>query len=456
MISVSAVSRPAKISLLVKRALILTMDPQRQVIADGAVAIDQDRIVAVGNTPRLAKAYRAEREIDASGCIVIPGLINAHTHLPMSYFKGVADDLPLQEWLNQHIWPLEQKFILNGQTPDPDFIYDASLHGAAELIRNGVTLANDMYFGGDAIARAVTKAGLRCLIGEPILDNGNGKKQDLSRIGQSSLRLAEQYRDNPLLDFTLAPHAIYTSSREALERCAELALQTGLRVHMHVSETPWEVEECRRRFRKKPIFYLQDTGLLDTRLILAHGIYVDKDEMCLLESNHVSVVICTESNLKLASGFAPIKSYLYCQVHLCFGTDGVASNNNLDLLSELDFTAKLHKALNNDPTFLPAEQILRLATLRAAQAIGLERELGSLEPGKLADLVILDCNSPEAQPLHNPYSQVVYTLGGRAVRDVIINGRTVLENKKLLTLDEAELIDKARYYACLIRGEDQA
>jgi 5-methylthioadenosine/S-adenosylhomocysteine deaminase len=448
---VSATPEKTKATLLIRHAHLLTMDAEHKVIADGALVIINDRIAAIGTTSELATAYTAEQEIDASGCIVIPGLINAHTHIPMSWFKGLADDLPLDKWLNDYIWPLEKSFIADQPASASGFIRDATLHGAAELIRNGITLANDMYFDGAAMAEAFTTAGVRCIIGEPLIENG--KQTNLQDIGRLALTLKEQYKDNSLLDFSLAPHAIYTNPQKVLERCAEVALEQDMPVHIHISEAEWEVADCQTKHGKKPVEYLRDIGLLGVKIILAHGIHVSEGEMDILAENNASIAICTESNLKLANGFAPIKGYLDKGVNLCFGTDGVASNNNLDLLSELDFTAKLHKCLNHDPTFLPAEQMLEMATSGAAKALHKDRELGSLETGKLADLTILDCNSIEAQPLFNPYSQVIYALGGRAVRDVIINGKIVMRNKQFITLDEQELLDKARHYRDLIRRE---
>jgi 5-methylthioadenosine/S-adenosylhomocysteine deaminase len=222
---------------------------------------------------------------------------------------------------------------------------------------------------------------------------------------------------------------------------------------MHLSETEKEAQDCLKEHGKTPVPYLEDIGLLQTRLVLAHGTWIKEEEMDLLAEHNSSIAICTESNLKLANGFAPIYAFLKHKVRCCFGTDGVASNNNLDLLSELDFSAKVHKAINNDPTFLPAEQMLAMATIEAARAVHKDKEIGSLETGKKADLVILDCNSIEAQPLHNPYSQVIYSLGGRAVRDVVINGEIVLKNKKLTRMDEAELIATAKQYRKTIQKE---
>jgi 5-methylthioadenosine/S-adenosylhomocysteine deaminase len=449
--TITAPDRLTSVSTIVKNALILTMDGNFSVIENGAIAIREDKIAAIGTTESILAKYTSEQTIDAGDCIVIPGLINAHTHIPMTYFKGLADDIPLNPWLNDYIWPMEKIFVVPETKEAHDFVYYATLHGAAEMLRNGITFANDMYFKGEDMARAFIKAGVRCIIGEPLIENG--KETNLKDIGKLALSLRKQYKGSPLLDFSLAPHAIYTNPRDVLVRCAEVAREQNMLVHMHISEAEQEPKQCLDEHGKLPIPYLQEIGLLKTRLIMAHGVYVTEGEMELLAESGAAMAICTESNLKLANGFAPIRKYLQHKVRICFGTDGVASNNNLDLLSELDFTAKVHKALAKDPTFLPAEQMLRMATVEAAKALNKDEDIGSLEPGKKADLVILDYSGVEAQPLHNPYSQVIYALGGRAVRDVIIHGEVVLKDKKLTRLDEAELVGKAKEYRAKIRKE---
>jgi 5-methylthioadenosine/S-adenosylhomocysteine deaminase len=445
--TVFVTDKQTAVTLLVVNAVILTMDARHTVIKDGALAINDSDIIAIGKTDDILQQYKAVQVVDAKDCLIIPGLINAHTHIPMSYFKGLADDLPLDKWLNDFIWPLETKLV------NYQFVHEATLHGAAELIKNGVTLANDMYFEGEAMAEAIIKSGMRCIIGDPVLGTALKSEDDICKLGSAAIINSKKYKGNPRLDFSLAPHAIYSNSRPILEKCAEVGVENDLPVHMHISEAEWEVEDCLKANGRLPVLYLEEIGLLETRLVLAHGIYVMDDEMDILAEHNTAIAICTESNLKLANGFAPIRKYLQHKVRLCFGTDGVASNNNLDLLSELDFTAKLHKTLCKDPAFLPAEQMLSMATIEAARAVHKDNEIGSLETGKKADLVILDCSSIEAQPLYNPYSQVVYALGGRAVRDVVINGDIVLRDKKLTRLDEAELVKKAKEYRIKIKKE---
>jgi len=435
------------IDLLIEAGYILTLDKDMRVLRDSAIAIDAGKILSISPITASSDApmYQARQVIDAADCIVLPGLINAHTHISMSFFRGVADDLPLITWLRDYIWPLEDKFV------NPEFVYDATLYGAAEMIKSGISYCNDMYFYGNEIAKALSKAGMRGQIGEAIIQVILQNSGGLDTIGALARELSFEYRNNPLVDFCLAPHSIYTCDRQVLTRVAGIATKYDLPVHMHLSETQQEVLDCLKAHGRKPVHYLKETGLLEARCIFAHGVWVDEDEMDLLAEYGCSVVSCVDSNLKLASGFAPIAGYYKHGVNVCLGTDGVASNNNLDLLAELDTFAKLHKALAKDPTFLPAPEALKTITINAARALGRESELGSLEPGKAGDILILNSKSLSAQPLYNPYSQVVYAMGSEAVQDLIINGKIILKDKQLTLLDEAALIKTAGSYSEKIR-----
>ncbi|MDD3632242.1 MAG: amidohydrolase [Candidatus Cloacimonetes bacterium] len=425
-----------EIDLLIKGGIILCMDNEMQNLENYQIAIDNGRIIDICSTE--SKDYIARKILDASDCIIMPGLINAHTHLPMTYFRGLADDLPLEIWLNNYIWPLEAK-ILNRK-----FIYNASLHGAAEMLKNGITQIHDMYFDMPAIADACTKVGLRAIIGEAFLDSNTSSPEKLPELGNKMLQMRQRYKDNPLVDFNLAPHSIYGCSRKTLEKCAQIAAETGILLHMHLSETKSEVEQCVQDYGLKPVFYLKDIGILDLPAVYAHGVWMDEEEIELLSEVPASIAICTESNLKLASGILPLATYKKYGVNLCFATDGVASNNNLDILSEMDVTAKLHKVMNKDPAFLPAVDIVKMATCDAAKALGISRKRGSLEVGKDADICILNLSELESQPLYNPYSHIVYAMTSRNVRDVIVNGKIMLENGRLTQVDESALIATAK------------
>ncbi|MBW6514314.1 MAG: amidohydrolase family protein [Candidatus Syntrophosphaera sp.] len=431
-----------KIDVLIRGGTILCLDEALSTLEDHDIAISGGRILEI--VPSDSALYEAAKAIDATDCIVMPGLINAHTHLPMTYFRGLADDLPLMTWLKDYIWPLEARLL------DREFIRSASLHGASEMIKNGITQIHDMYFDLGAIAEACTQAGLRGIIGEAVIDSDNGSAPP---PGSKVLELRQRYKGNPLVDFNLAPHSIYACSRDTLLKCAQAASDLGVFLHMHLSETEHEVRDCQREHGKRPVFYLKEIGILELPAIYAHGVWVDAEEIELLAEHPASIAICSESNLKLASGILPLKGYLDAGVNVCFATDGVASNNNLDLLAEMDVTAKLHKAVNNDPSFLPAARVLQMATLDAAKALGVGDRRGSLETGKDADICILTLAALECQPLYNPYSHVIYTLGSRHVRDVMIAGELVLEGGRLTRVDEAELISVAKTYRAKILRE---
>jgi len=424
---------------------ILSMEDGAGILEGRCIAIDHGRILDI--QPLEECGYSFRKTIDATGCIVMPGLINAHSHLPMTFFRGLADDLPLDKWLQGYIWPLEAKLL------DSRFIRAAALHGAAEMIQNGITTTQDMYFDMDAIAGACQEAGLRAVIAEAALDlSGDGPGDGLPP-GSRLREMLQRYAGEPLIEFNVAPHSIYACSRDTLIKCVEVAKDLDVNLHIHLSESRGETQKCLALHGKKPVFYLKEIGFLEHPAVYAHGIWVDEDEMDLLASAPASIAMCTESNLKLAAGIIPLKKYLDHGVNVCFATDGVASNNNLDLLAEMDATAKLHKALNNDPSFLPAEQALRMATIGGAQALGVSQRRGSIAIGKDADICVLSTQNLQSQPIYNPWSHVVYAMGARCVRDVVIAGDVVLESGKLIKVDEDALIATAQEYRARVQAE---
>ncbi len=435
-----------KFDLVIEGGCIVSMDAEYRILEEHCIGINEGRIKAI--FPRWSSAYDAVTRIDASGCLVIPGLINAHSHLPMTYFRGLADDLPLYQWLQEYIWPLEAKLV------NPAFVFDATLHGAAEMIKNGISCTNDMYFHMASIADACTQAGLRVVISEALIDPMGSQPIDNSSIGSKVIELKQQYKGNPLVDFSLAPHSIYTCSKATLSKCAQVAAQNGFLVHTHLAETEKEVQDCVAEHGMKPVAYLQSLGMLDIPNVLAHGIWVDDMEMELLvKHGNSSIAVCTESNLKLISGFAPLKGYAEHGINMCLGTDGVASNNNLDLLAELSLTAKLHKALNSDPGFLSAKDAFAMLTINAAKALGRQQDLGSLEVGKLADVAMISLDELENQPMYNPFSHLTYAITSRSVRDMVIQGKPVMLDRKLCQVDESMIIDKANEYKEMIQKE---
>ncbi len=422
--------------IIIKHGTILTMDRDLSILTNHLIAISGDRISAI--EPLASYESTADTVIDATDCIVLPGLINAHTHLPMSFMRGLADDLPLDKWLNEYIWPAEEKLL-----SDP-FIFDATLYGAAEMIRGGITMINDMYFNGEQMGRALVKAGLRGIIGEAVTDlilpNG------IDRIGEYAVEMNEKFASSKLVEFSVAPHAIYSCSENILRRCAHAAINNDLLLHIHISESENERLNCLKIHGIPPLEYLLRTGFLDARTILAHGIWVDKEELAIMAKHNISVATCTESSLKLCSGILPMKDYHNSGVNVCLATDGAASNNNLDLFTEMDTTAKIHKMMTNDPAFLPAREVVKMVTCNAARALYKDHELGSLMPGYLADITIVALDTLNSQPIFNPYSHLVYALNSHNVRDVIIAGDLVLQNRKLLSMNEEELLVTAKYY----------
>ncbi|MCF7813696.1 MAG: amidohydrolase family protein [Candidatus Cloacimonetes bacterium] len=426
-----------KIDLLIKNGLILTYDKNPEI---SSIAVNSGKIIEIDKIDKLEKKYAPSQTIDAEDKIVMPGFVNTHTHAGMIYFKGMADDLPLMDWLSNHIWPAESHFLKK------EFMKDAALHGCAEMIKNGITTFNDMYFFGNEVAESAEKVGIRAVLGEVVLDTSVANCSTADEIFSYTKMMHSKYKDSELIDVAVAPHAIYTVSKENLIKSAELAEKLGVTLHIHISETHQEVEDCIQKTGKRPVEYLDSIGFFRSPVLTAHAIWLDENEHNILAKHGASIAINTSSNLKLASGFDSFASYLKKGINLSIGTDGVASNNNLSLLEEISLTSKLQKALNNDPTILPAKQMIEIATLGGTKALLKDKEIGSIEIGKKADLLLIETNSLEAQPMYNPFSHLVYTFTSESIKDVIINGKIVMKNRKLTTLDEAELLDKAKFY----------
>ena len=429
-----------RIDILIKNGLIVTLDTDSQIIENRTIAVKDGNIINIGKTESLQKKYSAKKTIDAKLKIVMPGFINSHTHLPMTYFRGLADDIPLQEWLEYYIWPAETKFV------SEEFVYLAALHGAAELVKNGITMFNDMYFFPKETAKAAKKVGIRAIVGQGIVDFPNANYRESKQAINDAVKYKDEFVNDELIEFAIAPHSIYSCSSETIQVASETARKNNMFLHIHLSETQKEIEDCIKQYYKRPIKYLNDIGFLDNNVIIAHGIWINEEELDILKEKIISVVITTESHLKLASGFIPIKNYIEKGINLCLGTDGVASNNNLSILEEMDFIAKIHKAYNQDPTILPAGEVVKMATINSAKAFKKQARLGSLEIGKKADIILIDANKLELLPMYNVYSQLVYTISSNAISDIIINGKLIMENRKLLTIDEEEIINRAKFY----------
>jgi len=426
------------VDLLIKGGIPVYPHLDEQNYETATIAIDKGLIIEIDSDEKIANKYLGISVLEADGKYILPGFVNSHTHVPMSYFKGLADDLPLMEWLSEHIWPIEKHFIAK------DFVKDASMHGIAELIKNGVTTFSDMYFYGDQTAESAKKIGIRGVIGEGVLDFPTANYQNSAEILTYIEKMAEKYKADELINFAVAPHAIYTCGAESLQKAAKLARKLDLLYHIHVSETQHEVNESIKNFGKRPVHYLNDLGVLEQKTVFAHGVWVDEEEQKILAKKNISVAINSSSNLKLASGFAPIKSYLENRVNLTLATDGVSSNNQLNMLQEISLTSKLHKALNNDPTLLPAQQIIQMATQNGADALHLNT--GRIEVGKLADLITVYMSEVGSAPLYNIFSHLAYSTNSHQIKDAIVNGKIVMKNRILTNVDEDEIINKAECY----------
>lgn len=422
-----------RIDLAIVGGKIVTMDRDYRVIEDGYIAISKDRIVAIGSRSGIGKQYLPAKVINAKDRVVLPGLVNTHTHIPMVMFRGIADDLVLKEWLENYIFPAEAKNV------SKDLCYWGTLAGCLEMIKGGITTYVDMYYFEDTIAEATEKAGVRALLGETIIDfpvADNKTPQDALVYTE---KFVDRWKGNSLITPAIAPHAPYTVKPENLRAIKELAEKKDIPIVIHLAETQVEVDDITKRYGARPIEHLDKLGLLSNRLIAAHVVFANQQEIELLKSRGVGVAHNPQSNMKLASGVAPVPKMLSKGVAVGLGTDGAASNNDLSLFEEMDTAAKLHKLNTGDPTVVSARDALEMATIGGARAIHLDKEIGSLEVGKKADLIVVNLQSPHQQPLYNIYSCLVYATKASDVETAVIDGRAVMLNRKLLTLNEREI-----------------
>lgn len=436
----SAQSRQAvEIDLLIRGGSIVTMDGERRIYPNGYVAIRGERIVEVGDTANLsAKNFRARQTIDASGKVVLPGLINTHTHIPMVLFRGIADDLDLQEWLTKYIFPAEAKNVTR------DFVVAGTRLGLAEMIRGGTTTYVDMYYFEDAIAEETKRAGVRAVLGETVIDFPVPDNKTWAEAMAYTERFLKRWKNDPLIIPAIAPHAPYTVSTAHLKEAQALAEKYDVPFVIHIAEAPTETEFMAKTYQDRSVPYLDKHGLLTPRVIGAHMVHVNEAEIATLKERGVGVGHCPQSNMKLASGTAPVPQMLRAGVSVGLGTDGAASNHDLSMWEEIDTAAKLHKLITQNPTTITAAEALAMATIGGAQAIDLEREIGSLEAGKRADLIIVDLGAVHLTPMYNLYSHLVYATKASDVTETIVNGKVLMRNRRLTTLDEEAIKREAR------------
>ncbi len=433
------------IDLLISNGTVLTMDDSDTIIQNGAIAVSGGKITSVGPSVE-TRSLTASQRIDAHGGIIMPGLVNTHTHLPMSLFRGFADDLPLSVWLNEYMFVAEQKYL------NPKSVKIGTLLSCAEMMLSGTTTCCDGYFFENQVAEAVQEAGIRAVLGHGVIDFPAPGAPDPSQNLQNVEIFMETWQSrSKFITPSVFCHSAYTCSAETLKKAKAAAANRGLLFQIHVAETRTELDEIKSKHGVSPIGYLDRIGILDEQTLLVHAVWIDADDIEKIARWGAKISHNPESNMKLASGIAPIPDLLATGVTVGLGTDSCASNNNLDLFSEMDVAAKVHKVTRFDPTVMNAQSVVKMATIDGAKAIGLEDRIGSIEPGKEADLIILDSMKPHLVPMYNPMSQITYAVCGSDVRDVVIGGKVVVRNHRLLTLDLNDVLEKAVQFCAGIK-----
>jgi len=432
--------RAAQVDLLVLGGTIVTMNKSRDVIENGGVAVKGGRIVAVGTAADLRKKYAARQTINAAGRMVVPGLINGHTHVPMVLFRGLADDLDLQEWLTKYIFPAEAKNVTE------EFVRAGTRLGLAEMIRGGTTTYCDMYYFEDAIAEETAKAGVRGVLGETVIDFPVADNKTNAEAMAYVEKFVKRWQGHELIVAAIAPHAPYTVSEEHLKAARAFSDRTGAPIVTHISETKREVEDSVKAHGASPVAYLDRIGFLGERVIAAHVVWPQGTDSSILKQRGVGIVHNPQSNMKLAAGVSPVPQMMKEGLRIGLGTDGAASNNDLSMWEEMDSAAKLHKVFSGDPKVMSAQEAFELATIRGAEALHLDKEIGSLEVGKRGDIVIVESDALNQIPSYNLYSDLVYATKASDVETVVINGRVVMRDRRLLTLDEAAIKASARVF----------
>jgi 5-methylthioadenosine/S-adenosylhomocysteine deaminase len=425
---------------LLTGGIVVTMDADGTVLDPGAVAINGSRIEAVGSVEEIEARFPGAPTRSAEGRIVLPGLINTHTHVPMTLFRGLADDLPLMEWLQEVIFPAEAANV------DEEFVRWGTRLACLELLRGGTTTFVDMYYFEDAIAEEAEACGMRAIVGQTLIDfpaPDNKSWADAVAYMESFL---ERWQDHERITPAVAPHAPYTVSAEHLQEAHELATRFDVPMLIHLAEDSSEVDQILARSGKRPVAYADDLGILDDRVLAAHMVWPSPEEIATLAERGVGVAHCPQSNMKVAAGIAPVPALLAGGVDVGVGTDGPASNNDLDLWEEIDTAAKIHKVTSGDPTVVSAEEALRMATIGGARAIGLGDEIGSLEPGKRADLIVVDPGGFHQQPLYDPFSTLVYSTKAADVRTVLVEGELLLDEGEVLSVDADSVRAKVAEY----------
>ncbi|MBX3710186.1 MAG: TRZ/ATZ family hydrolase [Gammaproteobacteria bacterium] len=435
-----------KVDHLIHAKWMVTCADDNQVLEDHTLVIHDNKILAILPGTEATQRYQANDEQHYLSHAITPGFINSHTHIAMNLFRGLADDLELMDWLNNHIWPAESKWV------SQELVYDGSLLAMAEMIRCGTICFNDMYFFLGATAQAAELAGMRAHIGMTIIDVPTAWAKTTEEYFTKAIEFYQQYKNNELITPTLAPHSTYTVSTENLEKVKKLADDYHLKINIHLQEAPSEIEYSIKKYHQRPLQRLHNIGMLSPNLIAIHMTQINDADFAILQETQPNIVHCPESNMKLVSGSCPVEKLAQMGINVALGTDGAASNNDLDMLGEMRSAALLGKITANDPKALPAMHALKMATINGAKALGIEHITGSLEPGKAADFIAIDLNHIETQPVYHPVSQIVYATPRSQVTDVWVAGKQLLKNRELTTLDEKELIKKAQTWRKKIKS----
>ena len=440
-----AARQPAAVSLIVHNGIVLTVDGSRRVLNPGSVAINGTDIVAVDTPANIAARYQAAETIDAAGKVVMPGLINTHTHAAMVMYRGLGNDLALMDWLQKYIFPAEAK------TVSPEFVRIGTRLAVLEMIQSGTTTFADMYYFEEEVGRVAKAAGLRGVLGQTVIEFPVPDAKTPAEALKRTEAYAKEFDHDPLITPSIAPHSVYTLDAATLTAVSALAKRLMIPIQIHLSETSAEIGMSQERHKMRPVAFLESLNFWAPTTLAAHGVWISDDEIAVLKRRDVGVSNNPESNMKLSSGTAPVMKYRTAGVSVGIGTDGAASNNDLDMFEAMRQAAFQQKLVTMDPTAITAAEALEMGTLGGASALGRRQRLGSLEPGKLADLIVVDMSKARQQPLFDPVAQVVYASRGDDVETTIVNGRVLMRNRKVLTLDEARVIADARAAADLVR-----
>jgi 5-methylthioadenosine/S-adenosylhomocysteine deaminase len=425
---------------------VVTVDPANRVIANGAVAIDGTDIVAVDTAESIARQFRGRETIDTAGQIVLPGLINTHTHAAMVLFRGLADDLALSEWLNKYIFPAEAKAV------SPEFVRQGTLLATLEMIQSGTTTFTDMYYFEEEVAAATKAAGLRGVLGQTVIQFPVADAKTPADALMRAEAFIKTFKDDPLVTPAVAPHAMYTLDGPTLKAARDLSKRYNVPTLIHLAETRDEIQAAQERFKSSPVAYLDSLGFLGPGVLGAHGVWVSDPDIALLKARGVGISHNPESNMKLASGAAPVPAYVRAEVNIGLGTDGAASNNDLDMFEAMRVAALLHKHVNVDPRALSARTALEMATIRGARALGMDKRIGSIEPRKHADLITVSTSGARQTPMYDAVSHLVYVMRGDDVQNTIVNGRVIMRDRKVLTLDEKAILADGRSWIEKVRA----